>query len=219
MDSPIRFMQRRLESSSDWFSASLPLAAYVVISAGASAVIAERTNSAIGSALQQSGHTLPDLPAAVTIIIGGGSVVMAGMSVFLVQAGALWAFDALTVQSGRAARLVELAALSYWTQVVYAFAALLLVAFLFEPPPLRVPSAVSGFELQRLLADYGANMQAAALPSSLALVRQMFLIWLVGLYACALRLVSGFSIGGAWAAGVVLAVLFVIGPAMVRLMF
>lgn len=217
VDSPIRFMRARLEGSPGWFSAILPLAAYMVISAAATVVIAERTNSAIASALEASGQTVPDIPAAVSILIGGGSVVMAGMFVFVLQVAALWALDAFAVQSGRGSRLVELAAVSYWTQVVYALAVLLLVASTFEPPPLRVPRGVSGFDLQRFLADYGANMQLAALPSSLALVRQMFMIWLLALHACALRLVSGFSVGGTWAVGVVLVVLFVVGPATLRL--
>ena len=195
------------------------MAVYVAASVAATILVGERVNGVIRAAMEETGQAMPDVPPAFSMVIGGASAATGAMFVFALQVGTLWAVDALAVQSGRTPRLVEMAAVAYWTQAVYALAAATGLALFFEPPPFRVPFGISGIDMQRLLEDYGTNVQGAALPSSLMLVRQMFLIWLTGLHACALRAVSGLSIGGAWAAGVVLVALFVVGPALVQWAF
>ena len=42
--------------------------------------------------------------------------------------------------------------------------------------------------------------------------RQFAAVWLIALHACALRVVSGLGVGGTWAAGIGLAVLFFAVP-------
>ena len=44
--------------------------------------------------------------------------------------------------------------------------------------------------------------------------REFAALWLVGLHACTLRAVSGLGARGAWAAGIILAILFVGVPWM-----
>lgn len=197
----------------------LPVAVYVSALAVNVVVSGERLNAVIRAAMEEAGQVMPEVPLVLSLMIGIGSVAAAAMFVFTLQVGALWAVDALAVQSGRTLRLVELAAVSYWTQAVYAAAAAAAMVLFVEPEPLRVPLSVSGLDLQRLLRDYGAEMHAAALPSTLTLVKQMFSVWLTVLHACALRAVSGLSVGGAWVAGIVLAALFVVGPALLQRAF
>ena len=216
IDSPVRYMRERADGPPRWTMALLPLSIYVAASAASTIVVGERLNLVSRAAMEEAGQAMPELPLVLSIVIGGGSAVAGAMFVFALQVVALRAVDALAVQSGRTARLVEMAAVSYWTQAVYALPAAAAMVLFFEPAPLRVPSGISAIELQRLLGAYGDNMQAAALPSTMMLVRQMFLIWLTALHACVLRAVSGLSIGGAWTAGVVLAALFVVGPALVQ---
>ena len=219
IDSPVCYMRERTDGPPQWTSALLPLAVYVAASAVSTIVVGERLNLVTRAALREAGQTMPEVPLMLSMLIGGGSVVAGATFVFALQVGALWAVDALAVQSGRTPRLVEAAAVSYWPQAVYALAAAAAMVLFFEPEPLRVPTGVSGIQLQSLIGDYGARMQATALPSSLMLVRQMFLVWLTALHACALRAVSGLSVGGAWTAGVVLVALFVVGPALVQWAF
>ena len=52
--------------------------------------------------------------------------------------------------------------------------------------------------------------EVARLPIAIIVdtARQFAALWLIALHACALRVVSGLTVGGAWAAGIILAILF-----------
>ena len=62
---------------------------------------------------------------------------------------------------------------------------------------------------------YGEQLAAEPLQIVMARTQQMAGVWLIALHACALRVVSGLTTGGTWAAGLVLAVLFIGAPAAV----
>lgn len=215
-DSPIRYMRERAAGPPQWATAVTPLAIYAAASSAAGVVVGERTSAAIRAGMEQAGQAVPDVPAVFSIVIGGGSTAMVAAAAFALQAGVLAATDILAVQSGRVKRLIELAALSYWTQVIYAVGALAVSTMYFDPEPLRLLPGVASVELQQALVEYSQYVRQGDLSSSLVLIRQMFTVWLVALYAMALRVVSGLTVGGAWAAGVVLAVLFILVPALVQ---
>lgn len=215
-DSPIRYMRERVAKPHQWATAMTPLVVYAAASSAASVVVGERTSVAIRAGMEQAGQAVPEVPAVFSIVIGGGSTVMVVAAAFALQAGVIATADILVVQSGQVKRLVELAALSYWTQVIYAVGALAVSTAYFDPEPLRLPPGGVSVELQQVLAEYGQSIRQGDLSSSLQLIRQMFTVWLVALYAVALRVVSGLTVGGAWAAGVVLAVLFILVPALVQ---
>ena len=84
------------------------------------------------------------------------------------------------------------------------------------PEPLRLPPGVTSVELLDVLRAYQENSANAPLLSTLRLVASYFWCWFVALQAVALRVVAGFTVGGAWAAGGLLAALFVVAPYVVQ---
>ena len=56
---------------------------------------------------------------------------------------------------------------------------------------------------------YGEQLAAEPLQIAMTRTQQMAGVWLIALHAGALRVVSGLTVGGTWAAGIVLAVLFI----------
>lgn len=217
LDSPIRYMKRRVEGPTRWFTAILPVTLYVMASTAGALVAGKRMNMVIHVAMEEAEHPLPDVPFLLGVLVAGGAMVVAAMLTFALHVGTLVALDLFFVQSGRVSRLVELAMVSYWTQAVYALVGLFSVVLFFEPESLRIPPGTSSIGLQQLIEDYYTTTQRVGFSTSLLTsIRQMVNVWLIALHACALRVVSGFSVGSAWAAGVFLTMLFVVGPIVVQ---
>ena len=217
LSSPLRFFRSRLERQPRYLAALAPLAAYAVLSTAAVLVVARETRLTTERALAAT--ELPGIePGWVGAVIGTVASVTTVGFVFVTSALALTALDVLFAQSGRARRLVEFTALSYWSQLPLAAAWLGIVAWWWEPPPFRLPPGVTAAEFMALLSDYQeANAQTTVL-STLQLAGAYSWCWFVALQAAALRVVSGFSVGGAWAAGILLATLFVAIPYAVQRM-
>ena len=114
--------------------------------------------------------------------------------------------------SGRTRRLIEFSALAYWTQVPWTAVVAGVVLWGFELAPLRLAAGATPTELADAMRVYQEDSASTAGLSTMRLVGSYFWCWLVALQATALRVVSGFSIGGAWAAGILLAILFVVAP-------
>ena len=100
---------------------------------------------------------------------------------FALHSAAVVLVDLVAVQSGRARRLVELSALAYWTQVVWSL------------PVTMVLLMVNGG------ADFRAVIEAT---------RQLWVVWLLGLHAAVLHVVSGLTVPGTLAAAVFLLAVF-----------
>lgn len=128
---------------------------------------------------------------------------------FWLSVGVLAALDLLFTGSGRVRRLIECSALAYWSQVPWSLATIGIMLWWFDPAPLRLPPGVGQSELPALVAAYQADLQSTPLMETVGIVGLYFGLWLVVLQAAALRVVSGFSVGGTWASGILMAVLFV----------
>ena len=130
---------------------------------------------------------------------------IAGLLGFAVHAGALVTFDMFTARSTAKKRrcLVDLSAAAYWSQLAWSIPALAAVWWFWDPPAL----IVRGGTVQQ--ADV---LSREPLQIVLTQTRQFAHLWLIGLHAVALRVVSGLTVGGAWAAGITLATVFVGGP-------
>ena len=209
--SPIRCFRARLARSPRHAAALTPLAAYLAVTSAAVLVVSARTNDMAAAAFDQAG--LPPLfPAWVNDGIVLVSSVTTGCFLFALWALAAVVLDMLFAQSGRGRRLVEFTALSYWSQLPYAAVWFGMVAWWWQPEPLRLPPGVTTVELMDILRTYQEENADASMLSTLRLAASYSWCWLVALQAAALRVVSGFTVAGAWAAGVSLAALFVGAP-------
>ena len=106
--------------------------------------------------------------------------------------------------SGRARRLVEFSALAYWVQVVWAAVSLIAVLVAYSPSPLDLPISRGRLAVEGAMAEYLADEAGTPFMLSIRLVGVYFGLWFTALQACALRVVSGFSVVAASAAGVVM---------------
>lgn len=205
--SPIRFFRARLERPPNYPAALAPLAAYVVLTTATVLVSGRKTREVTDVALDraQLGATWP---AWVGDAIGGVSTVTTVGFLFVVNAIAVMALDALFAQSGRARRLVEFTALSYWSQLPFAAVWLGITAWWWRPEPLHLPAGVTSVELLEILQTYRENADTGVL-ATLRLVGTYFWCWFIALQCAALRAAAGFTVGGAWAAGLLLGTLFV----------
>lgn len=107
--------------------------------------------------------------------------VAGALTVFALHAAAVVLVDLLAVQSGRARRLVELSALAYWSQTTWSV------------PVLTILLAVGG---------------EADLRAAIAVTEQLWIVWLIGLHATVLHVVSGLTVTGTVAAAVFMFVVF-----------
>ena len=152
------------------------------------------------------------LSPAFGVALAVVSVVVGVALMFWLSAGALVALDLLFTRSGQARRMVECAALAYWSQVPWSLATVGILLWWFDPEPLRLSPDTSSSELSARIMAYQHDLRSTPLMETVHVVGLYFGIWLVALQATALRVVSGFSVRGAWAAGILLAVLFVVAP-------
>lgn len=213
--SPVRFFRARLEQPPRHLGALVPLAAYIALTSAAVLATGGKTRRVTEAAF--AGVEAPLLPPAwVGDAIGVVSSVIAGCSVFALSALAVLALDTLFVQSGRGRRLVEFTALAYWSQLPFTVVWLGILAWWWQPEPLRVPPGVTAVELVDVLSAYQEDSASAPVLSVLRLAASYFWCWLIALQAVALRVVAGFTVGGAWAAGGLLAALFVAAPYVVQ---
>ena len=142
-------------------------------------------------------------------LLGVMSAITTGCALFLFSALAVVVLDMLFAQSGHGRRLVEFTGLAFYSQLPLALAVLVFTIWWQEMDTLRLPPEATGQELAEAVLAQQQESAAAAGLSTLRLMGAYFWCWLVALQAAALRVVSGFSTGGAWAAGILLAVLFV----------
>ena len=160
------------------------------------------------------GNLEPDvlLSPAFGVALAVVSVVAGVAVMFWLSVGALVALDLLFTGSGQSRRLVECAALAYWSQVPWSLATVGILLWCFDPEPLQLSPDMSSSELPARIMAYQDDLRSTPLMETVHVVGLYFGMWLVALQAAALRVVSGFSVPGAWAAGILLATLFVVIP-------
>ncbi len=138
---------------------------------------------------------------------------MFGLVGFAAHAGTVVALDAMMTQSGLRARLVELSGLAYWSQVLWSAPALLVTWLYFDPEPFTPPS---NMDVITPAMAYREIVGLEPLQIVVAQTQQFAGIWLVALHATVLRVVSGFTTVGTWAAGFTMGGVFLGIPAVLQ---
>ena len=208
IDSPIRYMRARAAFGPPrLFSAFLP----VVINAlalGGTGILSQSRMSVLAPDFAEP-VSIPGLPISVGILVA----IIGGLAIFAVHAGAVIMLDMAVVQSRQARRFVELCALSYWPQLLVSIPVLAATWWFFDPPPLVYRGA--GADVMAAAMNYADEV--ARLPFAIIVdtARQFATLWLIALHVCTLRVVSGLTGGGTWAAGIILAILFIGVPWLV----
>ena len=203
-DCPIRYLQARVAAGPPRpFPAIVPVVINALFVGSAGMILQFRTTvSTSGLPETATGFQLP-IPIVILVAL------VVGLLGFAVHAGAVIMLDMVTAQSRQARRYVEFCALAYWPQLLYSIPALAATWLYFDPPPIVYRA---GADMMATAMDYGAEV--ASMPFSILMdtARQFAAVWLIALHACALRVVSGLGVGGTWAAGIGLAVLFFAVP-------
>ena len=207
--SPIRYFRSLLERPPRWTRAGAPVVVYAGLLAMTGSVTYLRLQSGLVDTASLATGAVAFTSPVFGTVLSVFSVVTGAAVTFWLSTGALIALDVLFTGSGRARRLIEFSALAYWTQVPWTAVVAGVVLWWFEPAPLRLAAGATPMELAEAMRAYQENSASAAGLSTMRLVGSYFWCWLVALQAAALRVVSGFSVGGAWAAGILLAILFV----------
>ena len=146
--------------------------------------------------------SIPGFPIPVAVLVA----IIGGLAIFAVHAGAVIMLDVAVAQSRQARRFVELCALSYWPQLLVSIPVLAATWWFFDPPPLVYRGA--GADVMAAAMNYADEVARLPIAIIVDTARQFAALWLIALHACALRVVSGLTVGGAWAAGIILAILF-----------
>lgn len=206
LDSPIRFMQRRVDGRPPrLYRAFTPVVVNALLVGGASAIVASRT-SVLGAALPEA-MTAQAMSIAATMVLA----VIAGLTGFVVRAAIVVGLGTLVSPSGKGWRIVELTALAYWTQVLWAAPGFAAMWLFYDPPPM-VLRAGAQTDVLMAVVNHAEEMAKEPLQIVMTQTEQMFGAWLIALNAVALRVVGGLTTWGTVAVAVVLAAVFLGAP-------
>lgn len=206
IDSPIRCMRARAASGPPrLYSAIVPVVLNDLFVAGAGASMFLRPAVA--------GLSGPAASFGLLIPLWTISAIVVGLVVFAVHAAAVILIDVLTVQSRQGRRLAELCALAYWPQLLCSVPVLAAMWWFYDPPPMVVDTG-AGADAMQAGRRYAEQMSREPVIVLTTRAQEFAALWLVGLHACTLRVVSGLGARGTWAAGIILAILFLGVPWM-----
>ena len=208
VDSPTRFYRTRANMSPSWLLAFSPVIATTALYVAAAGVLNLKVQPHVEAAMSEMGVDLGQVPTGLIAVVGLMGSAAAYLAMFGAMALVLVVLDLLFAQSGSARRLVEFAGFAFVSQLPLAILGLALAIWV-TPEPLRLPADATLAEFPDIMRKYQATVVGGVRQSVLQMVGVYFGLWMAALQAAALRVVSGFSVGGAWAAGILLAVLFV----------
>ena len=209
--SPMQFFRAALSRPPEWARATVPVVLAAMLAIVASMVTAARGHAVMERAVAGSGIDV--IPFGVMVGVAVLSVLV-GMAVsFWLSVGGVIAIDVMFAGgSGQARRLVEFSALAYWVHVPWGVVGIVVALMFYSPAPLDLPLGGDQLEVEQAMSVYQAADQGTAFMLTTRLIGAYVGLWFVALQACALRVVSGISVAGASAAGVVLGLVFVVLP-------
>ena len=190
-DSPIRFFQARLARPPRWDVAMTPVIAHAVLTAITGVIVTERLQFALGSVFERAGG---NAGTSSTLHVLGVAASLAGSAiVFWTFSFAAILMHLLSARSGRPERLVEFTALSYVVLLPWDVVKLVAQAAWLEGEPVAVAPAMTALDISHFVQSYQAAFRSTPLQLTVQLVDGFFLLWVVALLGCVLRVVSGLT--------------------------
>jgi hypothetical protein len=207
--SPIRFFEARSRRRPNWAGAAVPVVTQCVLAGAIGTVVSNKGQAAITTALAQfrdgnggDGGTglLMTAVSAISVLFN----VLRTMFFFAVSVGAVIVLDILFAQSGRVRRLVEFTGYSYWPTVAWSVVTLAVLVFWCTPAEMSAPSLANMNDVGTMVANHQVRLASTPIQITLRIIASFFWGWQIAIQAAALRVVSGFTVAGAWASGIVL---------------
>ena len=198
--SPARFFDARRRRHADWVTALAAPALCAGLQGVSVSIFSGKTRPMLDVALANLDLPLTGLPSG-HLFVAMSALTYPMYSALLTLA--VLALDVLANNSGQPARLTELTALSFYTQVPYCLL-MILIAWVWVPEPMRLPSGRSTAELLTAVHGYRETMLSGRLLSTGRLLSYSSLFWLVGVLSVALKVVTGLSTRGTVVVAVVL---------------
>mgnify|MGYP001156504041 CR=1 FL=1 len=186
--SPVRFFDARRRDRPDWATALTAPVLCAGLQTVSAAIFSDKTRPVVAAALARLDLPLAGLPTGHMFV--AMSVLTYPMYFGLLTLAVL-ALDVLTTDSGESARLTELTALSFYTQVPYCVI-MILIAWVWVPEPLRL-STGSSTDVLTAVYRYRDAMLSGPLLSTGRLLSYYSLLWLAAVLSVALTVVCRLS--------------------------
>ena len=209
--SPMQFQSARLSAPVKWGASVGAVWAYASVGAVAAAVSGQKLMATYGEGMPNGFNQVAGFMSAVSMLSAIGFLVGL-LFTCAVAAVVVVVMDALFSQSGQALKLIECAGLSYLVALPWSIINLVIVAFVWDPAPLRIAPHATDYEVQQVIQSYLQKQREGGVAVGISMVGAYFDLWVVAIQACALRVVSGFTTTGAWTAGILLGMVFVVAP-------
>ena len=206
--SPVRFFEARRSGRLDWvtvFTAPVVCAALQGVSV---AIFHAKTRPVMDTVLARLDLSLTGLPMGA--VFATTSLLTYPMF-FGILTLAVLAVDVLVTGSRQPVLLTKFTALGFYTQVPYCLL-MIVIAWLWEPEPLRLPTGSSTAELLNHVRRYQATMLSGPLLSTGQLLSYYSLIWLAVVLAVALKVVGELSVRATVLIAIVLFCICAAGP-------
>ena len=187
--SPVRFFDARRHRHADWITALAAPALCAGLQSVSVSIFSGKIRPMLDTALARLDLPLASLPS------GHLFVAMSALTYpmyFALLTLAVLALDVLANDSGQPARLTELTALSFYTQVPYCLL-MILIAWVWVPEPMRLPLGRSTAEVLTAVQRYRETMRSGPLLSTGRLLSFYSLLWLAAVLSVALKVVTGLS--------------------------
>lgn len=200
--SPILFYQERVSGPPRWASPVAALVCCGVLTATAGVISTARA--------------LGEFRTEVMLLASVVSMFMF-ILLFWLQTGAVMVLARIFLfydddKETNGLRLVECSALAYWTQVPILAAGVGVWAM--QPwGETALLSASAGIgEIMAAIENFTLSQEVTVWVTMFGDIAYYFSLWVVVLQAAALRAVTKFSVGGAWAGGILIGTVFVLLP-------
>ena len=187
--SPALFFDARRRRRADWITALAAPALCAGLQGVSVSIFSGKTRPMLDTALARLDLPLTGLPS------GPLFVAMSALTYpmyFALLTLAVLAIDVLGNDSGQAARLTEVTALSFYTQVPYCLL-MVLIAWVWVPEPIRLPSGRSTVEFLTEVQRYRETMRSGPLLSTGRLLFSYSMLWLATVTSIAIKVVTDLS--------------------------
>ena len=206
--SPVRFFETRRADGLHWLAAAGALVLCAVLQAVNSSMTLAKMLPEMERVMALVETPFAEFPLQGLAVVGG----LLGYPMFFgVMLLAVLALDIVAAGSQQPRLLAKFTAFSFYTQVPWCIA-MIAIAWLWTPEPMRVPVGASDTEILEALGRYQRSIQTEPLMSTGRLLGHYSNLWLSAVLAIALKVVGSLSVRATFAVGAVLFVICMAGP-------